>query len=862
MIENKPISQGSPQGKTVDDYKGEQKWCFAIVLNRACDNYEENHKLFSESLLEFEKTHRKDWLDEETRKLIHNVEEILPPDPQKKYEIKPKNLANIRLNEVRNYFSHFHHKDWCLYFKADDPIRIIMEKAYDKAKEKVIGHLKKEPEIKIPESLFESNGRITPAGIIFLASFFVERRFLSRLMGYVGGFKESEGEYSITRDIFSTYCLKDSYSIHTPDSKAMLFRDILGYLSLVPSEYYPTYLSQIPKRKPDEKLPKDEKYGERKPDKFILFALKYLEEIVSKGLADTYKVSVARMEIIREETKEAEKSDEQYKPRPNEGTVKIVFESKSKPDGEELPYYINHNTVILRIQKKGDKIHFCKMGVNELKYFILLCLQGKTAEAVAAVDNYIHSLQSRFANPAETVRSDEAGIPEFILRQSGKVQDKDKEKAARIKYIRDKWEKKKAESAEMELHRKGRDILRYVNWNSKQPLGTNKYNLLLELLVKKDFDGFGKQLFNLKLKEHISDEVFKRLTAFKTINTLHEKVCSFVLEELTFLEQNEPAKLEEYIGLVRKPAPENNPPPEYKDKVKAFVEQPMIYKGFLRENVFKENKKTFAKLVEETLGRLKYPDVPLGKDFYYVVDPKLSEKENRFQKDNKILYETLALDRLCAMMARICYENINENLRKSGQEIIWKKENDKEFLYLSINPAKLTTATLREPKTSRTAFGDNLKIPLPSGTQNTFTIRFDRKDYTKLYVMDDAEFLGGLVLHFFSKEKEPIDYHRLYSEGINYYTELQRQGIMAILKMEEKIVMNKKIPMTGNYIGFKTIMKESGYPPLEQNTLNKVRNALLHYHLKFEPTDYNKVVEIMKREGLESKNKIRKTDKK
>ena len=785
----------------IDNYQGTAKWCFAIILNRACDNYTDNPCLFSESLLRFEEVRRKDWFDEETRKLIYDAEKILPPDPQKRYELKPKNLANERLNRVRNYFSHFHHQDRRLYFEKDDPIRIIMIKAYEKAKENVIGHQKKETDIKFPD-LFESNGRITSAGVVFLASIFVERRILARLMGYVKGFKHTEGEYNITRDIFFTYCLKDSYSIHTPDPKAVLFRDILGYLSRVPSEYYKYNKEQCDK----------ENDPEREIDKFISFALEYLEEFVLNGIAN-YTVTIARMEVIREETTKTKEKDEQHKPNPNQGKVKIVFDSTKR----ELPYYINHNTVIMQIQKKGGILHSCKLGINDLKYLVLLCLQGKATQAIAAIDDYINKIQERFADPKDKIGSDEEqliqGLPEFIRIYSGlEPQDAEKDKNNRLDYIRKKWDKKKTESIEAELHRKGRDILRYINWHCERALASDKYNELLALLVNKDFAGFGVQLNELKRTERIPIEVFETLKGFENINKLHERVCNLVLKELAYLEQNDPEKLAEYIGLV--PNKTDKEPPSYEAKVKAFIEQPMIYKGFFRDSFFKQAAgKTFAKWVEETLNQLKQPDVPLkkeGKDYYHI--PAL----DRFHKDNSVLYETLAQDRLCVMMARECYKNINENLQKKGQKFEWKDENGKEFLYLKID---------------------------------RFTIRFDRKHYTKLYVMDDAEFLGKLMAYYFTKE-QTLDYYKLYSDGMNHYTELQKQGITAILAMEEKIIRGKKIPTSQEYIGFKIILSNINYLENETKSLGRVRNALLHYNLNFSINDFRTFSRILKTEGF------------
>jgi hypothetical protein len=784
---------------SIGEYQGVKKWCFAIVLNRACDNYEDNPRLFYESLLVFERTNRKDWFDEETRQKIN--------------EAVQNGTVKKRLTDLRNYFSHYYHSDIPVSFAPDDPVKKIIDKSYEKAKEEVIKHLKKETDIEFP-GLFDSSGRITSAGVVFLSSFFVERRVLSRLMGYVRGFKKSEGEYKITRKIFSKYCLRDSYSIHAPDPKAVLFRDILGYLSRVPSKYYPTYLSRIPQGRPGEIRGNEKKYSERKTDKFISFALKYLEEFVLTALKG-YVVFIARMEVVREEAKQDEDKGEQYKPYPNQGRIKVIFDSNRK----ELPYYINHNTVILRIQKTGGTTHSCKIGVNDLKYLVLLCLQGKTDKAKDAIYNYLYAMQ----DPAEVVKTGTEGklfqgLPEFILKGSGITdEDKEKEKVARLKYIREKWTKKRQESYETELHRKGRDILRYINWHCERTLEVDKYNQLLTFLVNKDFAGFGVQLNELKRREKISEDVLKPLKGFSSLNELHIKVCDLVLAELEHLERSNPEKLAEYIGLV--PEKTDKEPPSYKDKVKAFIEQPMIYKGYLRDTFFQQDRKTFAKLVEETLlQKFRYPDVPLGKEYYHVL------ALDRFHKDNSILYETLAQDRLCTIMARVCLLQVNKNLAQKAEEIEWRKENGKDIILL--------------------------KLHRPDSPQETFTICFKVNDFTKLYVMDDPKFLAGLMKYFFPQEKS-IEYHRLYSDGINHYTELQRQGITAILAMEEKIIRDRKIPTSQKWIGFRLILENTNYTKDEKESLGRVRNALLHYNLDFMINQFRTFSRIVKTEGFD-----------
>ncbi|MBN2131903.1 MAG: hypothetical protein JW741_20550 [Sedimentisphaerales bacterium] len=790
---------------SIDRYQGAGKWCFAIGANRAWDNYNERPKLFSESLLRYEKATRRDWFDEETRGLI------------KKSDVRQ------RLRKIRCYFSHYCHDNTCLGFDPDDDLRKIMEKAYERAIFEQRKHLSTETDIETP-ALFEPHGRITAAGVVFFCSFFVERRILNRLMGRIPGFKKTEGEYGATRQMFSKYCLRDSYSIRASDSNAVLFRDILGYLSRAPSQYYRHNKDQCDK----------DGHPERKKDKFINLALRYLESFVPARLRN-HTLSVGRKEVVRMETNAVAEGEGEYRPYPPKAKVKVVFTE----DDPERPYYITHNTVILQTAKKEEDIHHCKVGVNELKYLVLLCLQGKAEKAVAGIEGYVRRIQGRFADHTNKVARDDderlvRGLPEFVRVASGiETPDEVRELKSRLDHIRKKWQTKKAESAEAQLHRKARDVLRHINWESQRPLGIEQYNRLLELLVNRDLESFAAEMKELKRRGLISEELLKSVEGIRNLNTLHVKVCNLVLTRLEHLVENDPEELKRHIGIVPREEKEG---PSYEEKVRAFVQQPMMYRGFLRNSFFKGSGKSFAKLVEEELHKKGCPDVPLGTDYYLVRDLERDERKNRFHNDNAALYETLALDRLCVLMARDCLVRLNRNLEKHATRISWEA----------------------------TDAGDTICLELPRRDRDheSFRLSFGVRDYPKLYVMDDPVFLCGLMKHFFP-DNQAIQYHELYSEGINKYTAMQAEGIAATLKLEEKTIKEKnmQIPATG-YIRFCEIVSQSDFAPGEKRVLKNVRNGLLHYHLEFEPTEWAEFREIMKREGFDTAKKRKSTRKK
>jgi hypothetical protein len=792
---------------SIDRYKGAGKWCFAIGTNRAWDNYQQRPDLFAESLLRYEKATRRDWFDEETRSLIQKASRTTV-----KRGDTEKVVVAARLEDLRNYFSHSCHDGACLNFPPDDDIRRIMERAYEKAIFEVKKRFTKETDLETV-CLFEPGGRITAPGVVFLCSFFVERRILNRLMGYVAGFKRTEGEYKIRRAIFSTYCLRDSHSIQAGDPNAAMFRDILGYLSHVPREYY---------RHNTERCD-TEKQAQRGRDKFISLSLRYLET-VAFGTLRNYTACFGQTEIVREEPQKRELAEEEYRIRPPKARVRVVFGQHNV----NLAYYVNHNTVILKTGKKGGTVHNCKVGVNELKYLVLLCLRGKTEAAIAAIDGYVQRIQARFHNPsAKSNRTENPqlvrGLPGFVRIASGiDVCDKERARKARFDHVRQKWERKKAESPEAELHRKARDVIRYVNWQCCRPLSVEEYNRLFALLINKDLPGFGNELQELKRCERISEEVRVSLECGSNLNVLHAKVCDLVLAELDHLAKNDQERLDKRIGLMPREEKEG---PSYEQKVRAFVEQPMIYRGFLRDVFFSGERRTFAKLVEETLQRRAYPDVPLGSECYHV------STLGRFDKDNSVLYETLARDRLCVMIARECYERLNSELRRRAQGVSWEKNGATEILFL--------------------------EFPKQPGSRAVFQIRFAVTDYPKLYVMDDVKFLTGLMKHFFARE-DAVDYHTLYSQGIHKYTTMQQEGIAAIFRLEEKVIKDKSIPTPAcGYIGFAKIMAATGYQPAEKEVLTKVRNSLLHYLLDFEPSVYARFCQIMRREGFENEKRTR-----
>jgi len=503
---------------SIDNYEGLQKWCFAIVLNKGLQNLNENEALLNHSLLLFEKTQKKEWFNEETEKLI----------------VDNKEEMRKRFENLRNYFSHYLHSKDCLYFEKDDTIRIILEKAYEKA---CFEWLRKNTEVSIEfPQLFDADNKITSAGVVLLTSFFVERRFLNRLMGYVKGFKKNEGQWNITRKVFSTYCLRDSYSIQGQDDNLVHFRNILGYLLRIPSEAYQYYYPNEPNGHEEN----GRILNERKTEKFISFAVRCLEDFPPEG----YTLKFARRKIEQPQVK----PEDENKPHRKKKRVMTEFDEIRQDD----PYYINNNNVILEITDNNNNKRICKIGVNELKYLVLLALSGKGREALGKINGYVEKIGNidLFVTKKDSIEKNRRYLPGFILRQHG-IEKRDEKGVIenRKKYIREKWDKKKEKSKQATLHEKARDILQYLNECCKRPLNVDEYNKIFEILINKNIEGFQSEMSELQRSGILQKSNVQSFEGLSKLEQIQQKVCDIILDKLDKLEDDE---LLTYIGLKRK----------------------------------------------------------------------------------------------------------------------------------------------------------------------------------------------------------------------------------------------------------------------------------------------------------------------
>lgn len=764
------------RGLSIDEYQGAGKWCFTIAFNKALVNRDKNDGLFVESLLRHEKYSKHDWYDEDTRALIKCSTQA----------------ANAKVEALRNYFSHYRHLPGCLEFTADNALRRIMERGYERA---IFECRRRETEVIIEfPSLFEGD-RITTAGVVFFVSFFVERRVLFRLYGAVSGLKKNEGQYKLTRKALSMYCLKDSRFMKAWDKRVLLFRDILAQLGRIPAESFEHYYGvQTDKKGANDNEGTNPK---RHKDKFIEFALRYLE-------ARHSELCFGRRRIVREE---AGAGDEHKKHR-TKGKVVVDF---SKED-EEQSYYISKNNVIGRIDgRAGREPRTYRIGVNELKYMVLLSLQGKGDDAIAKLYGYRQHVENILDVAKGTDKDNHAFLPRFVLEQHGIDRKAFKQRIDdRVKHVRGVWEKKKAATNEMTLHEKARDILQYVNENCTRPFNPGEYNRLLVCLVGKDVENFQAGLKHLKLAERIDGRVCLIFAHTSTINEMHQAVCDQILNRLC---RSGGQKLYDYVGLGKKDEI------EYKQKVAWFKEHISICRGFLRKEFWYDSEKGFAKLVEEQLksgGGQR--DVGLDKKYYHI------DSIGRFEGANPALYETLARDRLCLMMAQYFLGSVRNQL---GNKIVWSN--------------------------------DGIELPVEGSVGNEKSIVFTVSDYGKLYVLDDAEFLRRICDYFMPHEKGKIRYHTVYQKGFHAYNDLQKKCVEAVLTFEEKVVKDEKMSEAEglNRIEFRQIMMGAAdCNEAEKAVVTQVRNDFFHHELKFEIDDFGLFSDVMKKYGIEKEWKF------
>ncbi|GEM_PF-1478367 len=748
------------------------------------------------------------------------IQELLKEAQRSKGGITDTQITEVqehikeRLNSVRNYFSHCYHEKKPLYFEANDPVKIFLEETFAKAVENLQGRfLSDKYKLTVPP-LFEpnQNNTITAAGVIFLASFFCHRSYVYRMLGGIPGFKRSDKkkwgdgqkiDYGFTRKLMSFYSLRDSYSVNVQENKELTaFRDILGYLARVPGqaidwliekgkltkeEGKQFYLGEQSEER-EEKAKKEEiKYALRKTDKFMLFAVRFIEDWAEQ---ERIKVEFARYEkmtIVNENKKQDEKEERK---------VKFVSD---EPTAAGWTYYIRNNHAIIKIipDDKKKKAVSARISENELKYLVLTIIDGNGKNAIAYIGDYIFRTARQIENKSYNAES-EKYAPAFVRGGQKKSVDK------RIKYIRDEiqqvindieaeQEKQKNEQDAPAENRtwliyKGKKIsiiLRYVNDNIaeyKKRLSVTEYNELRGYLQQLDFINFHRKLAEYQHHGRLPNGFAESINKFQDLSKLCIEVCERQKKKLQEMAAKGGIELEQYIGLA--PKEENQEQNKYATKANNFIKVWLsIPENFLRQKFYDKfckqqecknkgsdkpdntsvpQRKYFIAIIREKNIR------PIHADKYYLLGQNPKDYERPDGKIIRQLCDVYCKDGLCMAMAKWYYEN---RLGKFKDLIEWQTGDDKQ-------QHGYAGHTLEYQATEK------------------IKIRFKLADFTRLDIIEPPERVKNICRQWetelLKKTRDgTISWYDFKLNGLEPYRQWQGYAVADIFWFEESLKINE-----------------------------------------------------------------------
>jgi hypothetical protein len=822
-------------------YQGVHKSCFTVPLNIAADNCKQ--KGYRNLLKEAQRS--KGGLSDQS------IQEAA-------------DLIEKRLSAIRNYFSHTYHTDSVLTFQKEDPVKKFLETAWSYAVSETQKDIAESDYTGIVPPLFEDKEgqfQITAAGVIFLMSFFCHRSVLNRMFGSVKGLKRSDREqmgtgekrdYQFTRKLLSFYSLRDSYAVKAEATRP--FREILSYLSCVPHESL-VWLSARGKLTEKEKkafrhfldptVPKEalseesagdgsdsERPGVRKNNKFLLFAVQFIEawsRKEKKGL-EFARYRKSRVEAPGENQDGSEK--------------RIVrFRSEIRDTQEDWPYYLRNNHALLRLHPGENKEPVdARIGEYELLYLVLAIFDGKGAKAIQKLANYIFEAKKQIQNARVYDRYQDL-LPSFLTAGNKPVSAETIRN--RLAYIRGELEKmleavqKEKKSGRWEMH-KGKKIghiLRFLS-NSIDDIrrrpNVKEYNRLRDLLQQLQWDEFDKALQSYVNEKLLDETVYRQLRGFHSLDELFERCCRLELKRLEDMEKAGGDRLNRYIGLEPKGKPKN-----YADlntlqkKGERFLKghQLSIPRYFLRNALYKEYQATeerkptsLYQIVRERLPRTN----PILPDRYYLLeeDPKTYSGS-----DSKIIREmcfTYIEDLLCMRMARWHYEQLSEKLRKKLQ---WKE--------VQTGPAGYE------------------RFRLIYKISDELSIEFHPSDLTRLDVIEKDDMLTNISQHFLTK-KGTVRWTEFVSQGMKHYRDRQKQGIEALFKWEESLRIPEGLWKEEGYLGFEKVLEEAvkhgKIQDKDKEALKRIRNDFFHEHFCGTPADWEVFKRVLKRFLNQGKN--------
>ncbi|MBN1795829.1 MAG: hypothetical protein JW804_04085 [Sedimentisphaerales bacterium] len=786
-------------------YRGVNKCCFTVALNIAVDNCKSKG---CETLLK-EAEHSKGGItDEQIQQSYTEVEK--------------------RLNDIRNYFSHFYHGDECLIFKKDDIVKRFMESVFATAVSNVVGGTKESDYKGVVPPLFEQSNEdymITAAGVIFLASFFCHRSNVYRMLGAVKGFKHtgkeelSDGQkrdHGFTHRLLAHYSLRDSYSVKIEETKS--FRDLLGYLSRVPQQAVDwlnerNELSEDEKKEflnqksseeesPEQPEPENAEWRTektsrrslRKTEKFILFAAKFIEDRAEKEKQD---VTFARYQ--KTVTKEENKNQDGKQAR----VVRLKYEEDKKDDEKprehfnlEWMYYIRNEHAIIQIKPKDKEAVAARISENELKYLVLLIFEGKGGDAFNKLSDYIFRMTQKIKSGQ--INPNEARLPSFLKNPVKNITDKMVRN--RLDYIRgqikDVLEKINMEEPQNNkwLIYKGKKISLVLKFISdgisdiKKRPNVKEYDTLRDTLQKLDFNRFYERLKSYVSDGRLAAALYDKIKGIDDISELCKKVCELMFARLAELEKKGGFELYRYIGMEVQEKDEkydewNSP----QKKAERFLEsQFSIGENFLRESFYSEycqkqecidkeislntsvkNRKSLVYIVKEKLKDI----MPLHNDRWYLIDRNPKDFERKDSKVIKGLCNTYVQDVLCMKMARWYYGQLNPALKNN---IKWDETGQGH----GYDRYKLSY---------RTNFG--------------ITIEFKLADFTRLDIIEKSDMIENICRSFI-KPNRTISWYDFKQDGVEEYRKRQYKAVRAVFAFEESLIIPGRDWLSQGFVPF------------------------------------------------------------
>ncbi|MFA5554389.1 MAG: hypothetical protein WDA68_07535 [Phycisphaerae bacterium] len=822
--------------------------------NYSIENYKEDRFLFTAALnIAYDNCKQKGCLN------------ILAECQHSKGGISDEQIKNVkdgiesRLRDIRNYFSHYYHNENCLMFEKDDPIKVFMEATFDKAVSNLSGSTKESDYKGIePEQLrlfeeYDKKYRITMPGVVFLASFFCHRSNVNRMMGAIKGLKRADRaemddgtkrDYNFTRRLLSYYSLRDSYAVKNEETRP--FREILGYLSLVPheavdwldsrgelsNEEKKEFLKEAKNQESKEDNDStDEKTrrGLRKGNKFMRFAIMFTEDWSKK---ENLEVTFARYE--KQEVHLENKKQDGKKER------NIKFPHEISASDDDWPYYIRNNHAIIRIKLKDKDAVSARISENELKYLVLLIFENKGKEAIQKLGDYIFDMSQKIRYDNYEPK-DARRIPSFL-----KITRKEptyEEVNNRLTHIRRELGKI-IETIEKELKEskwliyKGKKITIILKFLSssiadiKKRFNVEQHDALRDMLQKLKFDEFYKRLSSYVGDGTLDKKTYESIQGIKDISQLCKKACELRLARLDELEKNGGSVLYRYIGLE---AEEKNK--EYEKlntnqaKAERFLEsQFSTGKDFLRESFYeqeREQKKSLIKIVKEQFANV----VPMNEERWYLMNKNPKKFKDKDNKAIKALCNTYVQDILCMKIARWYYEGLSHAYK---DKIEWD-------------------STVETGGCGYTRFRLNYK------TDCGVVIEFKPSDFTRLDIIEKPKMVENICRSFITSnndKKRTISWYDFNKEGVTKYRKQQVKAIERIFAFEKGLKIQDEKWQVQGYVpfikrpeyenkGFKTFILEdaiqqSKIAEADKETLNKVRKD--YFHEQFFSSDEDRKV--------------------